>query len=142
MSAPIILVSYFFQYMQDYGTDQVTVQRLLAVKAFKGMVKSVFFNSFIDFFILTLLTFVGLGLFVYFQQHPETLAPGIERNQILPFYIMAVLPQGVSGLVITGIFAAAMSSTDSGINSVTTVVVNDFIKPLRKRMETRNPMCA
>ena len=97
------------------------------------MVKSVFFNSFIDFFVLILLTFIGLGLFVYFQQHPEALAPGIERNQILPFYIMAVLPQGVSGLIITGIFAAAMSSMDSGINSVTTVVVNDFIKPLRKR---------
>ena len=46
---------------------------------------------------------------------------------------MAVLPQGISGLVITGIFAAAMSSMDSGINSVTTVVVTDFIKPLRKR---------
>ncbi len=42
LSAPVILVSYFFQYMQDYGTDQVTVQRLLAVKTFKGMVKSVF----------------------------------------------------------------------------------------------------
>ena len=133
LSAPVILVSYFFQYMQDYGTDQVTVQRLLAVKTFKGMVKSVFFNSFIDFFIITLLTFIGLGLFVYFQQNPEALAPGIERNQILPFYIMAVLPQGVSGLVITGIFAAAMSSMDSGINSVTTVVVNDFIKPLREQ---------
>ncbi len=133
LSAPVILVSYFFQYMQDYGTDQVTVQRLLAVKTFRGMVKSVFFNSFIDFFIIVLLTFIGLALFVYFQQHPEALAPGIERNQILPFYIMAVLPQGVSGLVITGIFAAAMSSMDSGINSVTTVVVNDFIKPLRKQ---------
>ncbi len=36
-------------------------------------------------------------------------------------------------MVITGIFAAAMSSMDSGINSVTTVVVNDFIKPLRKQ---------
>ena len=132
MTAPVILVSYFFQYMQEYGTDQVTVQRLLAVKTFRGMVKSVVFNSFIDFFILVLLTFVGLGLFVYFQQHPQELAPGLGRNQILPFYIMAALPQGVSGLVITGIFAAAMSSMDSGINSVTTVVINDFIKPLRK----------
>ena len=133
MTAPVILVSYFFQYMQEYGTDQVTVQRLLAVKTFRGMVKSVVFNSFIDFFILILLTFIGLGLFVHFQQHPQDLAPGLERNQILPFYIMAVLPQGISGLVITGIFAAAMSSMDSGINSVTTVVVTDFIKPLRKR---------
>ena len=134
LSAPIILLSYFFQFMQDYGSDQVTVQRLLAVKTFRGMIKSVVFNSFTDFFIIVLLTFVGLGLFVYFQQHPQELAPGIERNEILPFYIMAALPQGVSGLVITGIFAAAMSSMDSGINSVTSVVVNDFIKPLRKRL--------
>jgi len=148
MSAPIVLVSFFLSYMQDYGTDQVTVQRLLAVKTFRGMVKSVFFNSMCDFFVLLLLCFVGLGLFAYFQTYPAALPerfadPG-TKNQILPYYIMHALPQGLSGLIITGIFAAAMSSMDSGINSLSTVLVNDFIKPLRPTMgdERSNVMLA
>ncbi|NCD32100.1 MAG: hypothetical protein EOL87_01655 [Spartobacteria bacterium] len=39
-------------------------------------------------------------------------------------------PSGVSGSVITGVFADAMSSMDSGINSLATVLVNGFIQPL------------
>jgi SSS family solute:Na+ symporter len=44
---------------------------------------------------------------------------------------MHILPPGVSGLMVTAIFAAAMSSVDSGINSLSTVIVNDWITPLR-----------
>ena len=44
----------------------------------------------------------------------------------MPYYIMHHLPNGINGLLITAIFAAAMSSMDSGINAVTTVILNDF----------------
>jgi len=139
MTVPVVMISYFFMYMQDYGTDQVTVQRLLAVKTFRGMARAAILNSFFDLFIMSLLLFMGLGMFAYFHVYPDKLQPLTEilrgddiRNEILPYYIMHALPNGVSGLVITGIFAAAMSSMDSGINSLTTVVVNDFVKPLRR----------
>jgi Na+/proline symporter len=46
---------------------------------------------------------------------------------------MHSLPNGISGLVITAIFAAAMSSMDSGISSLGSVLTNDFIRPLRRR---------
>ena len=39
---------------------------------------------------------------------------------------------GVSGLVVVALFAAAMSSVDSGVNAVTAVVLTDFIRPFRK----------
>ena len=37
-----------------------------------------------------------------------------------------------------GLFAAAMSSMDSGINSIATVIVNDFIKPLRRKQQSEH----
>ena len=43
-----------------------------------------------------------------------------------PNYILAHLPNGVSGLIITAIFAAAMSSVDSGINALSSVCVTNF----------------
>jgi Na+/proline symporter len=81
---------------------------------------------------MSLLLYIGIGLFAYFHACPGELAEGLKSDQMLPYYIMHALPNGVSGLVITGIFAAAMSSMDSGINSVGTVLINDFIRPLRR----------
>ena len=133
MTGIAVVISYFFQLMHDYGTDQVTVQRLLSVKTFRGMAKATIFNAMAELFIVSLLLYVGLGLFAYFQTFPSELAAGITGDRVLPYYIMHALPQGVSGLLITGIFAAAMSSVDSGINSVATVSINDFVRPLRSK---------
>lgn len=126
MSGPVVAISFFLQLMQDYGTDQVTVQRLVAIGSYRGTVKAVVFNSFTDFFIIALLLFVGLGLFNFYQG--IELPTSISGDKVLPYYIITQLPNGVSGLLITAIFAAAMSSMDSGINSIATVVVNDFVR--------------
>jgi len=128
MSGPIVAVSFFFQLMQDYGTDQVTVQRLMATGSLRKTVKAVSFNACTDFFIIGLLLFIGLGLFAFFQdiKLPEL----ITGDKVMPYYIIKYLPAGISGLLITAVFAAAMSSMNSGINSIATVLINDFKKPL------------
>lgn len=133
-----VAISFFFQMMQDYGTDQVTVQRLLAVKTKGGMAKAILFNAVTDFCLVCLLLFIGLGLFAYYQQHPGTLPEAIVGDQIFPYFIAHVLPTGLSGLLIAAIFAAAMSSMDSGINSMATVVVNDFIFPMVGKKDDRH----
>lgn len=100
------------------------------------MAKAAILNGFFDLFIVALLVFVGLGMFAYYHSFPDKLSEGIDGNKVLPFYIMQALPIGISGIVITAIFAAAMSSMDSGINSLATVIVNDFVKPLRKKVKS------
>jgi len=125
-----VAISFFFQMMQDYGTDQVTVQRLLSTKTKGGMAKAILFNAGTDFCIVSLLLFIGLGLFAYYQLNPGALPDAISGDKIFPYFIAHVLPTGLSGLLIAAIFAAAMSSMDSGINSMATVVVNDFIFPI------------
>lgn len=122
-----VAISFFFQMMQDYGTDQVTVQRLMATKTKRGMAKAIVFNAGVDFCIITLLLFIGLGLFAFYQTNPGLLPEHISGDKIFPYFIVTALPAGISGLLIAAIFAAAMSSMDSGINSMATVVVNDFI---------------
>jgi len=127
MSGPIVSISFFLQLMQDYGTDQVTVQRLMATGSLRNTVKSVVFNACTDFFIIGLLLFIGLGLFAFFTG--ASLPESITGDKVMPYYIIHHLPQGISGLLITAVFAAAMSSMDSGINSIATVLINDFKKP-------------
>lgn len=132
MSIYIVSFSFFLKMMQEYGTDQVTVQRLMSVRSNRGMVKAIVFNSITDFILVAMLLYIGLGLFSFYTLHPEAQPGALSSDQMLPFFIMQEMPNGVSGLIIAAIFAAAMSSMDSGINSITTVVMNDFVKPWRK----------
>jgi len=139
MSIYIVSFSFFLKMMQEYGTDQVTVQRLMAVRTDRGVVKAIVFNAVTDFLLVALLLFIGLGLFAFYAARPEIAPDALSSDQMLPFFIMRQMPDGVSGLLIAAIFAAAMSSMDSGINSITTVVMHDFVEPLRKnRVTPRN----
>jgi len=133
MSGFVVAVTFFFQLMQDYGTDQTTVQRLMTTPTFRGTALAIGFNALTDFFMIGLLLFIGLGLFAFHGAFPERLPASVSGDTILPYYIIHALPDGISGLLITAIFAAAMSSMDSGISSLATVVVNDFVKPARRK---------
>jgi SSS family transporter len=134
MSGPVVAISFFLQLMQDYGTDQVTVQRLMATGSLRRTVKSVAFNACTDFLIIGLLLFIGLGLFAFFKE--VVLPPALTADQMMPYYIIHYLPQGISGLLITAVFAAAMSSMDSGINSIATVLISDLKPLLVKRKQS------
>jgi SSS family solute:Na+ symporter len=123
-------LSFYLSMMQDYGADQVTVQRLQSTPTYRGMVRASIFNAGTDFFVVALLLFIGLGIFAGEQRAPDPGLADLRPDQILPFYVMRHLPAGISGLVLTAIFAAAMSSMDSGINSVATVISKDFLEPL------------
>jgi solute:Na+ symporter, SSS family len=134
MTGAVVAITFFFQLMQDYGTDQVTVQRLMATSSFRGVVKAILFNALTDFLIVGLLLFIGIGMFAYYAAFPGLIPADLPGDRVMPYYIIHALPDGVSGLLVTAIFAAAMSSMDSGISSLATVIVNDFVKPLRTRV--------
>ena len=51
-----------------------------------------------------------------------------KAEQVLPYFIMTTLPQGLSGVVIAAALAAAMSSLDSSINAISTVGVVDVYR--------------
>lgn len=57
-----------------------------------------------------------------------------DTNYILPFFILNEIPVGIIGLIVAGIFAAALSSVDSELNSLSTVFIVDWYK----RLDTKN----
>ena len=68
--------------------------------------------------VLTLLMlFVGTGLFAYYEPMRNIGAePSIfqeDSNSVYPVWIVTELPVGLRGLILAGIFAAAISSLDS-----------------------------
>jgi Na+/proline symporter len=76
-------------------------------------------------FLLFLL--IGLLLFSFYNFYP--LNEEIDQiNRIFPIFIVQEMPPGVSGLIIAAIFAAAMSSLSSSLNSLSSSTLNDFYR--------------
>lgn len=53
-------------------------------------------------------------------------------DRVFPHFIAAHLPTGIRGLLIAAVFAAAMSTVSTGLNSSATLVMSDFYQRLFK----------
>ena len=133
----LAVVLCFFITGFGYGNNQVVMQRLFAARSRLEMARALLLDRVLEILLAGLLYLIGLGIFAYFLVFPESLAPGITGDRILPYYIVHALPAGVSGLLIAAVFAAAMSTVDSGIHSTATLIQVDFVTPLRKRPLTQ-----
>ena len=78
---------------------------------------------------------IGTALFAFYKAHPDVNLPG-AADPMYPHFIVNHLPAGLAGLVIAAIFAAAMSSIDSCMNSSSTVCIEDFYKRFSKKEHT------
>ena len=57
----------------------------------------------------------------------------VERaDELLPLFIKIGFPAGITGLVLAGLLAAAMSSLSSGINAASSIITADFLDRFRK----------
>ena len=54
------------------------------------------------------------------------LGTGAEADKVLPKLIETVVPTGLMGLIMAAMIASLMSSADSGLNSLATIITNDF----------------
>jgi len=112
----------------SHGTEQLMVQRLLAAKT-EGQSRAALFSSWVVIcFQFTMFLFIGLMLFVYYQDNGMAL-PRVA-DQIYPRFIWDHLPHGVSGLIMAAILAAAMSNLSAALNALASTTVMDFMKPM------------
>ena len=123
----VIILGGIFAQILSYGTDQAVVQRYLTTATEKEAAKAIWTNSALSVPLSVLFFGVGTALFVYFQQQPVNLEPISKIDQIFPHFILHQMPAGLAGLVIAGVFAAAMSSLDSSMHSIATAFTTDFL---------------
>lgn len=125
------LLGYFVWYTCTLGGDQTSVQRFMATEDARAARRALATQLLVNMAVSITLALVGFALLGYFTAHPERLDSGIsianDADLIFPHFIAYHLPVGVSGMVVAAMFAAAMSSVDSGVNSITAVVMTDLI---------------
>ena len=129
-----MLFGGFFLYVSYYGCDQSQVQRQLCAKNQRDGQKILLLNGLLRFPLVLLYCLIGVGIAVYADTHTEfvTLLPETDGqpnyNMALPLLFLMELPDGLKGIAVVGVLAAAMSSLDSVINSMSAVTMEDFIK--------------
>lgn len=121
-----------FDVVLTFPKDQVLMQRVLSTESDREAGRSVW--AFAAIMIPGGFIFYGIGtaLYVYYQAHPERMNPLLPVDATFPLFIAAELPMGVTGLIIAGIFAAAMATLSGIMNSVATLISVDFYEKLAK----------
>lgn len=137
-----VLLGFTLFNMAVYGADQDLAQRMLTCRSAVRGAWSAVLSNLIGLGVAVLFLAIGVLLYVY-HQRPDLMggvaapAPTDSRTVFLGF-ILAQTPPGLRGLMIAGVFAAAMSSLASSIAAMASTAVVDFYKPLRPGRDDRH----
>ena len=112
-----------FLTMASHGTDQLMVQRMLAARNLRESRLALLSSGVVIFLQFTLFLLIGIGLFVFYGQHPQSF---LSSDRIFPTFIVQQMPRGVAGLLIAAILAAAMSNLSAALNSLSSATVIDL----------------
>ena len=121
-----------FDVVLTFPKDQVLMQRTLSTKNEKDAGRSIWIFALITIPGGIIFYTIGTALYVYYKAHPERMNPLLSIDATFPLFIAAELPMGITGLIVAGIFAAAMATLSSIINSVSTLASVDFYEKLVK----------
>ncbi len=110
------------------GSDQMAIQRYLATRDARAARRAFLTTLLSNVFVTVVLAALGLALLGFFRANPPAgLSIARDADRLFPYYIVHHLPPGLTGLVIAGLLAAAMSSLSGGINSASSVIASDFL---------------
>ena len=120
----VAIIAVPFQNISMFGVDQLNAQRMFCCRSESDARKAILASS-LGLLITLLMLLVGASLYAFYNQAttPESFAqfssevaklqPKERKDAYYPIWIVTELPEGLRGLILAGIFAAAISSLDS-----------------------------
>jgi len=126
------LIGGTFLSMASHGTDQLIVQRLLSTKSLRDGQKAIIASGVLVMFQFILFMAVGMLLYKFFLgvAISDPTAPFHKPDEIFPYYIIHYLPVGIKGLIVAGLFAAAMSTLAGSMSSLSSSAMFDLYRPI------------
>ena len=134
----VLAIHAVVQNMAAFGADQDLTQRMLTCPDLRRAQRSLIFNTVMGLPVVCLFLLIGALLFVYYDGASQAAAHGamdISPDRIFAHFIATALPTGIGlkGLLVAGVFAAAMSSLDSALGALSSSAVTDWYRPLMAR---------
>ena len=148
-SVIVIFLYGFFINLNNFAIDQSFVQRYHTAQTTQAAKGSLWFGALIYLPISLLFFAIGAGLFGFYSASPEAIADlmastesqhlsEIPGDQVLPYFIVNQLPQGLAGFILAALFAAAMSSIDTSLNSSASLMHHDVYRRFFCKVPTQN----
>ncbi len=135
-----IALGMCFWFICTHGANQVALQRYFSVKDVHAARRSYLVSAFSSFGLGVILAVVGMAVMYFIGEHELPAKAGLDaadistvrtaQDNMFPQFIRYYIPSGLRGLVVAALFAAAMSTIDSGSNSVSTILTVDFFRRL------------
>lgn len=129
------LIGGAFLLLSQYVVDQAELQRFLTTSSVRGsrraLVSTMVFTSIYGLVVFS----IGTALYVHYSHEPSQAVFEMEPDRVFPMSILDTMPAGpagLRGLLLAGIFAAAMSTVSSILNCLATVTVRDILGPLAR----------
>lgn len=122
------LVNFFY----FLAGNQNQVQRYQCASSDREALKATAIGALGSVPVWALFMLVGTALFAHYNARPDpevaALLAGGRGDEVFPRFIAEGLPAGLSGLLVAGLFGAAMSSLDSSMNAASTLAVTDLYR--------------
>lgn len=127
-----VLIGGLVYWISVNATSQGMIQRYLSVPTLRAARQTCWI--FVAGIIVTLSFCAYNGLLLHAMYHdcdPLTTKLAKHNDQLVPLLVMNVLGEipGLTGCFIAGVFSAALSSLSTGLNSLSAIVLEDFVKP-------------
>ena len=140
-----ISLSLFMWMVCTHGANQMAMQRYFTVRNVKAARISYVISAVAALALGVILAGVGISLMYFIQQYDLPASAGIlsdirsvrnvAQDSVFPQFISIYMPSGLRGLVVAALFAAAMSTIDSGANSASTILTVDFMRRFDPKSE-------
>lgn len=125
-----------FLAMASHGTDHLIVQRLLACHGLPEARKALIWSGLFVFIQFALFLMVGLFLFAHYGGQPLAELGLAKPDEIFPKFVIEGLPAGITGFIIAGLFAAAMSTLSSSLAALSSSTMFDLFPKLAQRADS------
>ncbi|HUG92312.1 MAG TPA: sodium:solute symporter [Planctomycetaceae bacterium] len=121
------LVGGAFLTMGTHGADQLMVQRYLSARSQRDAGRALVLSGLVVLVQFALFLLIGVGLAAFYAAFPPD-QPFAQNDRVFASFVVNQLPVGLVGLALAAVFAAAMSTLSSSLNSSASAVVNDFLR--------------
>jgi len=127
-----VAMHMFVWHVATHTGNQMTVQRYFSTSDTVRARRSFVVASLLGVVLNVLLLVVGMAIFYWYHVNPEAMPAGLDptvgkqADMIFPRFVVEQLPPGVAGALLAALLAAAMSSIDSGVNSIATVLTVEY----------------
>lgn len=122
-----------------FAHEQPMAQRVFATPL-RDVRKLAYMYGATSIAVSVLSTLVGLSLLAFFRAQPELLSPVMKNDQFVPIFLVNKVPAGLAGLLLATLFAAAMSTISSSVNSSSILIAEDFYKRFKKDASSHSEM--